>query len=189
MRHLGFGMYSWPFGPETFEYSTFQQGCMGLNKLRLNSGLEPFSIPGARAFSTLDAAIEAQKELIRTSNKNTRIVITAYQDNYLDKQLTSFLLPDSKTEYELKKIAPIRGGLTDIKPEGNLSTFDYVTIHQNPDLSVLFYETMDFGISKNPDLYVKHKMELYPPERAGTIYIVTPIQDHSRAPRVPRGEK
>jgi hypothetical protein len=54
---------------------------------------------------------------------------------------------------------------------------------------VRFYETMDFGVTKNADLTVKHKSNLYPPERAGTIYIVVPIDNHFRAPMSPRGAK
>jgi hypothetical protein len=46
---------------------------------------------------------------------------------------------------------------------------------------------LDFGIEKNPKLIVKHKTELYPPDRAGTIYIVAPIEDHPRAPLSPSG--
>src|SRR4029077_1521641 len=91
MVRLRISKYRWPFGPETFEYGQFQRGCIGLNMLRLNTEMEPFSLPGARAFATLDAAIEAQKGLIRTSKKDTLIVITAFQDSYLDKQLTPFL--------------------------------------------------------------------------------------------------
>ena len=163
---------------------------MGLNKLRLNSaGKEPFSIPKARAFATLDAAIAAQKEMIKNYDGQTLIVITAYQDSYLDAQLKPFLKPNSKTEYDLSKVRRIRTGFPDIKPQGNLATFDFVTVHQNEDLSVLYYETMDFGKAKNKDLIVKHKGKLYPPHRAGTIYIVTPIQFHRRSPRDPFGTK
>ena len=174
----------------TQEYRTFQQGCMGLNKLRLNTDREPFSLPGARAFATLEAAVEAQKEMIRTTPKSKRIVISAYQDNYLDEQLKPFLLPGSKTEYDLDKIKGVRGkfGGT-IQPKGNLATFDFVTVHQKADLTVRCYETMDFSVAKNPDLVVKHKPKLYPPETAGTIYLVIPIEDHYRSPQSPRGEK
>jgi RHS repeat-associated protein len=190
MRNLGFSQYSWfGLGGETFEYSTLAQGCMGLNKLRLNNNFGPFTLPNAQAFATLEAAVEAQKAMVRMNDKGTRIVISAYQDNYLDEQLTPFLLPMSKTEYDLGKIRAIRAGFPGIKPKGNLSTFDFVTLHQNADLSVLFYETMDFGISKNSNLDVIHKLKLYPPNRAGTIYIVAPITNHSRAPLSPIGEK
>ncbi len=191
MNYLSFRKNSGWFGlgGETLEYTTFAQGCMGLNKLRLNTGKEPFNLPGARAFATLEAAVEAQKEMIRTNFKRTAIVITAYQDNYLDEQLKPFLLPGSKTEYDMAKIKGVRGGFGNtVRPKGNLEAFDFVTVHQNPDLTVRFYETMDFGVSKNPNLVVKHKTKLYPPERAGTIYLVTPIEIHSRLPLSPRGK-
>ncbi len=175
---------------ETPEYRTFQQGCMGLLKLRLNTTQEPFSLPGARAFATLEAAVEAQKEMIRTTPKSKRIVISAYQDNYLDEQLKPFLLAGSKTEYDMAKIKEVRGGFGGtVQPKGNLAVFDFVTVHQKADLTVRCYETMDFGVSKNPELWVKHKTELYPPERAGTIYLVIPIEDHYRSPQSPRGER
>jgi RHS repeat-associated protein len=191
MLLLGFHKYTGLFGSETWEYRTFAQGCMGLNKLRLNSDLGPFNVPGARVFATLDAALEAQKEMIRAYGKDTLIVITAYQDNYLNEQLTPFLLPGSKTEYDLGKITAIRGGVvrTGIKPRGSLSTFDFVTLHQNDDLSIRFYETMDFGARENPNLDVIHKCKLYSSTIAGTIYIVTPIKKHRRAPLAPSGSK
>ena len=197
MNALDFGHYkSYVLGigiDESDEYFLFKQGCVGLNKIRLNSGnVEPFGLPGARAFATLDAAVSVQKEMIRTNDTTTRIVITAYQDNILDSQLLPFLLGGSKTEFDMKRIKQVRGGGAfdlGIIPKGNLATFDFVTIHQNDDLTVRFYETMDFGISGNPNLNVKHTLSLYPPTRAGTIYIVTPIKDHSRAPLCPRGEK
>jgi hypothetical protein len=174
----------------TQEYLTFQQGCMGLNKLRLNTDQEPFSLPGARAFATLEAAVEVQKAMIRTTPKSKRIVITAYQDSYLDEQLKPFLLPGSKTEYELDKIKLLQGKLgVTIQPRGNLAVFDFVTVHEKADLTVRCYETMDFGVTKNPELWVKHKPKLYPPERAGTIYLVIPIENHYRSPQSPRGEK
>jgi hypothetical protein len=99
------------------------------------------------------------------NNKRTRIVITAYQDNYLDEQLVPCLLPKSKTEYDWEKVREaLRGeGLPGIKPKGRLRTFDFVTIHQNADLSVRYYETMDYGLGGNPDLTVKHKNKLYDP--------------------------
>jgi hypothetical protein len=47
------------------EYHAFYKGCVGLAGLRLNTELEPFSIKGTRAFKTLAAAIEAQKEMVK----------------------------------------------------------------------------------------------------------------------------
>lgn len=137
MRYLSFSRYSWGgLGAETWEYRLFAQGCMGLNKLRLNNDYGPFDMPGARSFATLDAAVKAQQEMIATNDKRKRIVITAYQDNYLNEQLTHLLLPGSKVEYDMTEIVGIRGeGLKDIKPKGTLSTFDFVTVHQNADLS------------------------------------------------------
>ena len=119
--------------------------------------------------------------------RNTRIVISAYQDNYLDDQLTPFLLDGSGTEYDMNQ--PLRGGPPNTDKKGNLAVFDFITVHQNEDRSVCFYETMDFGHSGNPNLNVQRKTKLYPPERAGTIYLVTPIPDHPRAPRSPFGTK
>ncbi len=83
----------------------------------------------------------------------------------------------------------LRRGPPDTKKKGNLDVFDFFTVHQNEDRSVSFYETMDFSIGKNPNLNVERKSKLYPPERAGTIYLGTPIPDHPRAPRSPLGTK
>ena len=74
-------------------------------------------------------------------------------------------------------------------PNGNLSTFDFITVHQNQDLTVRFYETMDYGLMNNEGLDVKHKVSLYPPNTAGTIYFVNVIDNHARAPQCPCGEK
>jgi hypothetical protein len=193
MSLLGFYRYEFSWNPlhweETSEYQQYEKGCMGLNRLRLNFNSGPFLIPGARAFATLEAAIDVQKEMIRTNNKKTRVVITAYQDSYLNEQLTPFLLPKSKTEYDLKKIQGIQSGLPGITARGNRTTFDFVTIHQNDDLTVRFYETMDYGKRLNPNLEVKHKKAIASPTEAGTIYIVTPIKDHPRAPLSPRGAR
>lgn len=48
---------------------------------------------------------------------------------------------------------------------------------------------MDFGYTQNPNLKVNHKSELYPSEIACTIFIVSPIKRHDRAPTCPCGEK
>jgi hypothetical protein len=189
MMFLGIQKNTWfGFGGETFDYSTFKQGCMGLNKLRLNSEVGPFFIPNSRAFATLDSAIQAQKQMIKQYDSGTKIVITAYQDDYFNDQLKIFLIPNSKTEYDIRKIKKIRSGdVEGEKPNGKLLTFDFITIHQRADLSVLFYESMDFGSTSNPDLIVKHSSEILPPEVAGTIYFVTPIRNHYRAPLSPKG--
>lgn len=79
------------------------------------------------------------------------------------------------------------GNVEGAKPNGNLLTFDFITIHQRPDLSVLFYETMDFGSTSNPKLNVKHISKILSKEVAGTIYFVTPIRNHYRAPLSPKG--
>ena len=179
--------YVWGFPVETDDYIVLKQGCMGLNKLRLGTEREVFGLPGTRAFSTLEAALKAQREMVGANDRNTRIVISAYQDNYLDDQLVPFLLPGSDTEYDTS--LNLRGGPPNTNRKGNLAVFDFVTVHQNEDGSVCFYETMDFGYSGNPNLDVQRKQKLYPPERAGTIYLVTPIPDHPRAPRSPLGTK
>jgi RHS repeat-associated protein len=189
MRELGIRMnrYVWGFPVETGDYWTLKQGCVGLNKLRLNTEKEVFALPGTRAFSSLEAALEAQWKMIESNNRSTRIVISAYQDNYLDAQLAPFLLDGSGTEYDMNQ--PLRGGPPNTDKKGNLAVFDFITVHQNKDRSVCFYETMDFGHRENPNLNVQRKTKLYPPERAGTIYLVTPILDHPRAPRSPFGTK
>jgi RHS repeat-associated protein len=189
MRELGIrkNRYVWGFPVETDDYWTLKQGCVGLNKLRLNTENEVFGLPGTRAFSSLEAALEAQREMMGANDRNTRIVISAYQDNYLDDQLVPFLLDGSGTEYDMNQ--PLRGGPPNTEKKGNLAVFDFITVHQNEDRSVCFYETMDFGQSANPNLNVQRKTKLYPPERAGTIYLVTPIPDHPRAPRSPFGTK
>ena len=174
---------------EPNDYRKFKEGCQGLNKLRLNSDSFVFQLPGTRAFSTLEAAMEAQLEMINTSNRKTRIVISAYQDNYLDDQLLPFLLSGSATEFNLSELKQIRGPMAGVDKKGNLAVFDFITVHQNNDRSVCFYETMDFGFSANQKLIVKHKANLYPPERAGTVFFVTPIVDHPRTPRSPLGNK
>ena len=98
-----------------------------------------------------------------------------------------FLLPGSDTEYDLNQ--PIRSGVPGVKARGNLAVFDFITVHQNEDRSVCFYETMDFGHSSNPNLDAQRKTRLYPATREGTVYLVTPIPDHPRAPSSPFGTK
>ncbi|UUO09078.1 hypothetical protein M4951_12360 [Blastopirellula sp. J2-11] len=162
---------------------------MGLNMLRLNFYGEAFNAQGARAFENLPAAVKAQEEMIRTNSKDTRIVITVYQSNYLNSQLTHLLKPGSNAEYDLDAIKMVRGSVPGVTPMGKLTVFDFVTVHQNNDLSVRFYETMDYGVSQNPNLTVKHKSALYSADIAGSIYIVTPIKEHIRTPLCPRGVK
>jgi RHS repeat-associated protein len=182
--HLGI------FPVATTDYLTLSRGCMGLNQLRLHSPDRLALVhPDSRYFSTFAAALAAQQGLVATLDSNHRIVMSAFQYNFLDHQLQPFLIPG--TEEFPSEVAGRLCGLDlapGIVPEGNLETFDYVTIHQNPDLSVLFYETMEFGISQNSSLNVLHKSELASPERAGTVYIVTPILDHVRAPLSPQGQ-
>ena len=84
MRELGIKTHTRVFDilVETDDYTKLKQGCMGLNKLRLNSDVEVFYIPGTRGFSTLQAALDAQLQMIQSNDRKTRIVISAYQDNY-----------------------------------------------------------------------------------------------------------
>ncbi len=191
MRFLNIQKNTWfGFGGETFDYSTFKQGCMGLNKLRLNSEIGPFFIPNSRAFATLDSAIQAQKQMIKKYDRETKIIISAYQSDYLNSQITKFLIPNSKTEYDYNRIKIITSGNIDgVIPNGKTQCFDFITVHQRSDLTVLYYETMDFSIGRNPNLIVKHSSQILPPDFAGTIYIVTPIRSHYRAPLWPRGVK
>ena len=209
MARLGFNRYEWrstpsplfnfygvennfsiPVRSTTDDYNRLYEGCMGLIKIRLNSGgSEAFSLPNTRAFASFDAARAAQSELVQTSPSDMRIVIWAYQDNHLNDDLTPFLLPGSRDEYDFDRLRPIRGGLDGIPQRGNLTVFDFVTVNQKPDGSVLFYETMPYGGSlKNTALNVHHKCKLYRAESAGTIYFVVPIKNHPRAPLSPLGD-
>ena len=176
---------------ETDEYKVFEQGCKGLASLRLNlGGKEPFTLPRTRAFKTIGAALVAQRKMLKDTPKSHRVVIWVYQsDLYLNDQFDDLLLPDSQSEYDSTKIISIRGPIPNLPRKASIVTYDFVTVHQNDNCSIRFYETMDFGVTRNPDLVVKHKLKLYPPTAAGTAYFVVPIPDHPRAPLSPLGEK
>lgn len=60
-------------------------------------------MPNSRVFATLSSAVQAQREMIKEYDSVTRIVISAYQDDFLDDQLKVFLLPNSKTNTILEK--------------------------------------------------------------------------------------
>ncbi len=171
----------WPWSGEKFEYSTFRKGCIGLNSLRLNTGVQT-ALPNTQAYNSFEAALEAQKEAVKSAKTTQKVVIWAFQANASQKALDAFLKKGSKSEYEL---SDIKSNMMKIKEPGHGDTYDFATAFQYPDGKLKFWEVMPFGESINPNLDVIHKKKLYP--HMGTVYFVVPIQDHVRAPLCPSG--
>jgi hypothetical protein len=166
----------------------FDDGCQGLNSIRLGHTGRPWALPGTRAFKTWEGAVDAQKDMLPRYHDGYRIVITAMQPQYLDDQLVPYLMPGSSVEYDMNKIprVQVRDDVLG-RQKGKYDVWDFATVFQNDDLSVRFYEDMPYGRRENKRLVVIHKSNLYGPDIAGTVFFVSPIVDHPRAPASPRG--
>ena len=100
--------------------------------------------PGVRCFSNLADALEAQKEL----NKNNKEPLTKEAVLFSIESKNKISNFCKYLDKDKKYIDPESLNLPDLEP------YDFATAFQKADGSIVYWERMPYGISKNPKLNV-----------------------------------
>jgi hypothetical protein len=159
---------------------SFPMGCIGLMYIRLNQDPKnggPWSLPGTKAFTNLDSALEEQKKRKECLKEDEMVVLYAIQTSNT-KFVKDAVRPGSK-EYDLSKVNNME-----------LGSFNFASAAQTEDGIIRFWEWMPSGESSNPNLTVKHGAELPKDDGHGNrfpgqsiIYVVVTIKKHRHAMR------
>lgn len=138
---------AWRFGDDEWLY--FRRGCVGLCAIRTGSYLhkkDPMYAPGVECFSDLKDALQRQKEL------NERIEA----DKQPFKKAVLFAIESKNNIHGFCKYLDKDKKRPDPKSLAlsNLEPYDFATAFQMADGTIVYWERMPYGISKNPDLTV-----------------------------------
>jgi hypothetical protein len=173
-------------------HKVFEQGCMGLNTIRLNlqdtklTTLPQFSThsvgnPEVKGYLHLEDALGAQQRLVRTRSRDVRLVLWAYQPAVKPEVVKEFVLKENDRRIDMNRIMKLHV-MTD---PTYARCFDFATAFQRQDGSIIFWEDMPYGATNNPNLKVIHKKALDP--KMATIFFVSAIRTHLREPSSPQG--
>jgi hypothetical protein len=135
----------WSFGEDELLY--FQRGCVGLCAIRTGSYMyrkDPMSAPGVRCFSNLPDALAAQKELNEKSKEEKKTLnVTVLFAIESENAIKCKYLDEEKKGVDPSSLNPL-----------DLVPYDFATAFQMADGTIVYWERMPYGISKNPDLIV-----------------------------------
>jgi hypothetical protein len=138
---------SWDFREAEQVY--FRRGCVGLCAIRTGSYLlkkDPMFAPGVECFTDLKDALKWQKEM----NEKIKAAKTPLKKAVLfaiesKNPMTDYI---KYLDKEKKRPNPESLTLPDLEP------YDFATAFQKTDGTIVYWERMPYGISKNPDLNV-----------------------------------
>jgi RHS repeat-associated protein len=171
---------SWGFGD--LEWLYLRRGCVGLCAIRTGSCQnmkDPMFARGVRCFTDLKEALDYQKqrneEIKKDKQPFKKAVLFAIESKNKISDFCEFLDEDQS------EVKPSSLTLDKLEP------YDFATAFQKADGTIVYWERMPYGISKNPDLTVKRTSGHVYEYRVYCVVVTdTKFQPHTVADERPR---